>query len=286
MAGAEPLNRRGLLIGGLATAGLAGPAFAAPPALSVSGRYRQGGFAIGRTEPRATVMLDGQLVGTASAAGWFFVGFDRDAAPTAEIRVETAGGSTSHRLDIARGDFDIQAIRGLPGDQVSPTDPVLLERIKREVALKTAAIDGRYDADAFKDGFVMPLETWRLSAKFGGQRILNGEPKRPHYGSDLAAKTGSIIRAPADGVVTLAQPSMHFEGGLTMIDHGQGLTSFYLHQSRLTVTAGTAVTRGQPIGAVGATGRATGPHLCWRLKWRGRNLDPMLLVGFTRPKSG
>jgi len=257
-----------------------------PPSLSVSGRYRQGGFAIGRTAPRATIILDNEVVGAASAAGWFFVGFDRDAAPTAEIRVETPGGSAAHRLDIMPGDFDVQRIGGLPGDQVAPTDPVLLERIKREVAQKTAAMESRLDGDLFKDGFAMPLETWRLSAKFGGQRILNGVPKRPHYGSDLAAKTGSTIRAPGAGLVILAQPSMHFEGGLTMIDHGQGLISFYLHQSRIDVAAGQAVIRGQAIGAVGATGRATGPHLCWRMKWRGRNLDPMLLVGFARPNSG
>lgn len=280
MEGTEPLNRRGLLAG-LAAAGLAGPALAMPPALTVSGRYRQGGFAVGRTAPRAAVFVDNEAVGAASEAGWFFVGFDRDAAPTSEIRVETPNGAATHRLDIMPGDFDIQRIGGLPGNQVSPSDPALLERIKREVALKTVAMDSRLDADAFRTGFSMPLESWRLSGRFGGQRILNGEPKRPHYGSDLAAPTGSKIRAPGDGLVILAQPSMHFEGGLTMIDHGQGLISFYLHQSRIDVAAGQSVTRGQIIGAVGATGRATGPHLCWRMKWRGRNLDPMLLVNFS-----
>lgn len=181
------------------------------------------------------------------------------------------------------GDFDVQRIGGLPSDQVEPSDPVLLERIKAEAALKATALEGRFDGDAFRTGFAYPLKSWRQSARFGGQRILNGVPKRPHYGADLAAPTGSPILAPADGLVTLAQPAMHFEGGLTMIDHGQGLTSFYLHQSRIDVAAGQRVTRGQPIGAVGATGRATGPHLCWRLKWRSRNLDPMLLAGFLAP---
>ncbi len=189
----------------------------------------------------------------------------------------------AHHLDIAAGDFDVQRISGLPQNLVEPTDPALLERIKREVALKTAALDSRYASDAFKTGFVMPLDKWRLSARFGGQRILNGVPKTPHFGADLAAPQGSAILAPAEGLVTLAEPAMHFEGGLTMIDHGQGLTSYYLHQSRLDVSAGERVARGQRIGSVGMTGRATGPHLCWRLKWRGRNLDPMLLVGFTPP---
>ncbi len=267
-------------MGGLALASLTSRALAAPPTLTVSGRYRQGGFAVGRTAPRAAVTVDGEAVGTASADGWFFVGFDRDAAPTSEIRVTTADGSAVHRLDITPGDFDVQRIGGLPADQVEPSDPILLERIRREAALKAAAMESRLDADAFKSGFTIPLDVWRQSARFGGQRILNGVPKRPHYGADLAARSGTAIHAPADGLVTLAEPSMHFEGGLTMIDHGQGLTSFYLHQSRIDIAAGQSVTRGQTIGAVGATGRATGPHLCWRLKWRSRNLDPMLLSGF------
>lgn len=128
----------------------------------------------------------------------------------------------------------------------------------------------------------MPLTKWRLSGRFGGQRVLNGEPKRPHYGCDLAAPTGTAIMAPAGGKVVLAEPNLHFEGGLTMIDHGQGLISYYLHQSRLDVTAGQDVKRGQVIGAVGATGRATGPHLCWRLKWRDRNLDALLLASLRK----
>lgn len=232
------------------------------------------------------MILDGQPVTTASQGGWFFVGFDRDAAPSAEIRVETPEGSTLQRLDILPGDFDVQRISGLPQDQVSPTDPALLERIEREAALKAVAMESRWDADAFTGGFDMPLETWRVSARFGGQRILNGEPKRPHYGADLASRAGSVIHAPCDGLVTLAEPAMHFEGGLTMIDHGQGLTSFYLHQSRLDVTVGQQVARGEAIGAVGMTGRATGPHLCWRLKWRDRNLDPTVLAGFRAPGPG
>ncbi|MEO6338557.1 MAG: M23 family metallopeptidase, partial [Caulobacteraceae bacterium] len=124
-----------------------------------------------------------------------------------------------------------------------------------------------------------PVIAKRISARFGGQRILNGEPKRPHYGVDLAAPVGSPIHAPAAGLVVLAEPAMHFEGGLTLIDHGQGLVGMFLHQSRQMVKAGDRVTRGQLIGEVGQTGRATGPHLCWRLKWRTRNLDPSLLVG-------
>nr|WP_245863909.1 M23 family metallopeptidase [Caulobacter mirabilis] len=246
----------------------------------MAGRYRQGGFAIGRTAPDADILLDGERLSKASGGGWFFVGFDRDAAAAATVRVETPAGAAQSVLTIAPGDFDIQRISGLPDDQVSPTNPALLERIQREAALKSAALQSRLPADHFRDGFAMPLTRWRLSARFGGQRILNGVPKRPHYGCDLAAPTGTPIMAPAAGQVVLAEPAMHFEGGLTMIDHGQGLISFYLHQSRIAVTAGQTVRRGEVIGAVGATGRATGPHLCWRLKWRDRNLDPLLLASF------
>lgn len=186
-------------------------------------------------------------------------------------------------MDVANGEFDIQRISGLPPSLVSPTAPALLERIRREVEMKTVGFASQVEGDGFRDGFTMPLKTWRLSGRFGGQRILNGEPKTPHYGADLAAPTGSAILAPADGIVAMANADMHFEGGLTMIDHGQGLISLYLHQSRIDVRAGDAVVRGQTIGAVGMTGRATGPHLCWRLKWRGRNLDPMLFVDLHAP---
>ncbi|MDO8296501.1 MAG: M23 family metallopeptidase [Caulobacter sp.] len=281
MAGPEPLNRRALL-GGLTMASLAGPALAAAavaPPLGLAGRYRQGGCAIGLTSPRARIWLGEEAVGTASAAGYFFLGFDRDAGPAATVTVETELGATSRDLTIAPGDFDVQRIGGLPRDQVTPTDPALLARIRAEAALKTAGYASRIDDDAFREGFAMPLKTWRLSARFGGQRILNGVPQTPHHGSDLAAPTGAPITAPAAGLVVLANPDMHYEGGLIMIDHGQGLVTVYLHQSRLDVRAGDRVSGGQVIGAVGMKGRATGPHLCWRMRWRGRNLDPMLMVG-------
>ena len=117
-----------------------------------------------------------------------------------------------------------------------------------------------------------------MSGPWGNQRVLNGVPKTPHYGIDIAAPTGTPIRAPAAGVIALANPDMHFEGGLIMLDHGQGLMTYYLHMSRLDVTAGQTVAQGQSLGAVGRSGRTTGPHLCWRMRWRDRNLDPSLAV--------
>jgi murein DD-endopeptidase MepM/ murein hydrolase activator NlpD len=284
LAGIQQLNRRHALLG-LAGAALAGPALAAPPSLQLSGRYRQGGFAFGRTQARADIWLDDEPVGRASARGWFVVGFDRDAATSSTLRVANADGSANQVFTLTPGEFDIQRIGGLPADQVSPADPALIARIRGENERKSAGLASRVDGDDFRTGFIMPLpaKAWRLSARFGGQRILNGEPKRPHYGSDLAAPKGTPIHAPAGGTVSFADSAMHFEGGLVMLDHGQGLVSMYLHQSRVAVRAGQRLDQGDLIGEVGSTGRATGPHLCWRMKWRGRNLDPMLMVGVAAP---
>lgn len=271
-------DRRRLLI-------TAGALLAAGPArtqtadsLGLTGRFIQGGHAVGRTWPRALVFVDGESLTTASADGVFIVGFDRDAS--ASVRIEArAGGRTAHRiLDIAPGQFPSTRVDGLPPATVAPTDPALLARIQREVARKTEGFASRTDADHFRDGFDWPLQNIRVTSRWGAQRVLNGTPARPHYGVDLAAPHGTMIRAPADGRVVFAEPDLHFEGGLVLIDHGQGLITAYLHQSRIEVAAGQSLRRGDSIGRVGMTGRATGPHLCWRMKWRDRNLNPTLLV--------
>ncbi len=224
------------------------------------------------------MLVDGVAVAQSSADGWFVVGFDRDAPPTADITVQTPDGSATHRVAIAPGTFDVQRIDGLPPSQVTPDDPALLARIAAEGARKATGFSSRIDGDFFRTGFIWPVKATRRSSSFGGQRILNGEPKRPHYGVDLAAPVGTPVVAPAAGVVAFAETGLHFEGGLILIDHGQGLISAYLHLSRIDVTPGQRVDQGQRIGAVGKEGRATGPHLCWRLKWRDRNLDPSLWV--------
>ncbi len=262
---------------------LAGPARAKPPGLRLTGKFQQGGFALGRTAPRAQVYVGDVLEGPASTAGLFVVGFDRDAGSQAIIRVVTAEGEATHIAAIAPGDYDIQKIDGLAPDQVNPEGEALLARIAAENGRKAQGFASRVDTDDFRGGFALPLEHYRLAARFGGQRILNGDPKRPHYGADLAAPIGTVIHAPAPGLVAFAETGLHYEGGLTLIDHGQGLITAYLHQSRLDVARGQTVQRGQPIGAVGKEGRATGPHLCWRMKWHGRNLDPMLMVGAEAP---
>lgn len=272
----EGLTRRLMLAAGGAS--LAAPAFAADP-VRLEGRPVQGGYLVGRTVPGATVSLDGEAAGTAGRTGVFVLGFDRDAPPTQRLLVRGPGVEFARTLTVAPGTFGVQRVDGVPQNTVTPTDPALLARIRRERALKDAAFASIATGEDFAGGFAWPLDSYRISSRFGNQRILNGTPDRPHYGIDLAASAGTAIKAPAGGLVVLAEPAMHFEGGLTLIDHGQGLISCYLHQSRLAVANGQRVVRGQTIGRVGMTGRATGPHLCWRLRWRGRNLDPSLLTG-------
>lgn len=277
-------DRRGLLVG--AAAALASAARARDPAdLILSGRMVQGGFVMGRTWPRALIFIDGEALNTASASGVFVIGFDRDAPPSVVLEARSGHRAERRTLPVARGQFPSTRINGLPPSTVAPTDPALIERIQREVAIKTEGFASRLEGDDFRSGFDWPLAAFRVSSEWGSQRVLNGTPARPHYGIDLAAPQGTPIRAPADGVVTLAQPGMHFEGGLTLIDHGQGLITAYLHQSRVDVLPSQRITRGQVIGTVGMTGRATGPHLCWRMRWRDRQMNPALMVGQSAPET-
>jgi murein DD-endopeptidase MepM/ murein hydrolase activator NlpD len=280
---------RRLLLAAAPALALAPKAFAQslldPVPLALSGKPVQSGYVIGRTAPNAALTLDDEDIGQASADGLFVIGFDRDAASRCGISFQTPNADAARRLSIAPIEYDVQKIDGLPQDQVTPSDPALLARIAEEAKRKAVGFASNIDATYFKDGFALPLPegSFRQSARFGGQRILNGVPERPHYGSDLAAPIGTPVTAPADGLVSFAETGLHYEGALILIDHGQGLISAYLHLSKVGVTAGQMIRRGELIGAVGKEGRATGPHLCWRMKWRGRNLDPMQMVGKPQP---
>lgn len=272
------LGRRGVVLG-------CGALVAAGPALSrdedgltLTGRFVQGGHILGRTWPRALIFVDGESLTAASADGRFVIGLDRDAPASLRIEARLGARTAFRTLDVVPGRFPSTRVNGLPASTVEPSDPELLARIQREILVKTEGFASRIDADHFRDGFDWPLENFRVTSPWGSQRVLNGTPARPHYGIDLAAPQGTVIRAPAAGRVTLAEPGLHFEGGLVLIDHGQGLITAYLHQSRLDVAVADEPGRGDPIGRVGMTGRATGPHLCWRLRWRDRNLDPSLMV--------
>ncbi|MGE0740559.1 MAG: M23 family metallopeptidase [Hyphomonadaceae bacterium] len=254
--------------------------------LSCAGAFTQGGVAICRTLPGAAVSVDGVPSGAADANGWAVVGFNREHPANARVEASADGATATASFEIAPREFDIQRVDGLPPQTVTPTDPAVLARIQREAALKRQGFASLADIEGFLDGFVIPVEGGRVSGRWGNQRILNGVPSTPHFGYDIAVPAGTPIRAPAAGVVTLAEPDMHYEGGLVFIDHGQGLITMYLHMSRLDVRVGDTVEQGQVIGAVGSSGRATGPHLCWRMRWRERQLDPSIAIdGLARARS-
>ncbi|MDZ7734748.1 MAG: M23 family metallopeptidase [Gammaproteobacteria bacterium] len=251
----------------------------AVPALELNGEMVQGGLIRGQIEAGSQVYLDGEPVRVADS-GHFLLGFDRDAEPSAVLKLEYPDGNTEARqLSIRQRDYNIQHIDGLPDRKVSPTAEDL-ERIRREnELLETARQKARQTGELYiGEDFIWPL-SGRISGVYGSQRILNGEPRRPHYGLDIAADKGTPVRAPATGVVAFTHPGMYFNGATVVLDHGHGLTSTYIHLSRIEVEQGEWVDQGQSLGRVGASGRATGPHLHWGMQWFDRHIDPRLLVG-------
>ena len=245
--------------------------------LSCHGIAKQGGLVVCQTAPNARVEVgrseNDTYTQTADKNGVLLVGFDRD-EPAAFVRVEDQRVD----FDIQKREYDTSRIDGLPKKFVSEYTPEQLKQIRKASALKKVGFASKVEEVGFRDGFIYPVTTHTKTTNFGAQRILNGDPKRPHFGVDLAAPKGTPILAPADGIVSLASEEMYFEGSLIMIDHGQGLISYYLHNEDVMVEEGQQVVQGEQIGTVGSRGRSTGPHLCWRLKWRGRNLDPELLT--------
>lgn len=254
----------------------------APPptelSLNCAGAFTQGGVVLCRTLPGAAISVDGVPSGTADVQGWAVIGFNREHGSEGSVEARAGQQTVARAFPIAARQFDIQRIDGLPPQTVTPTDPEVLARIAREREIKSAGFASLADMAGFLDGFILPVEGGTVTGRWGNQRVLNGVPSTPHFGYDIAAPAGTPIRAPAAGVVTLAEPDMHYEGGLVFIDHGQGLITMYLHMSRLDVAAGDRVAQGQVIGAVGSSGRATGPHLCWRMRWRERQLDPSVAI--------
>lgn len=246
-------------------------------ALELEGNFIQGGLIRGKTEPGATVTFDDRKV-RVSPGGIFLIGFTRDAATTASLTVRIAIGERQSRtLEIAKRSYDTQKIDGLPAAMVTPT-PEALQRIKRENARISQARSRDTPATLFESGWIWPARG-RISGVYGSQRILNGEPRQPHYGVDISAPVGSSVVAPAAGIVALVAQDMYFSGGTLILDHGHGLTSAFLHLSKILVREGDVVAQGGPIAEIGATGRVTGAHLDWRMNLFGARLDPALLVG-------
>lgn len=252
------------------------PAFAAAETVSLQGPLIQGGLVVGHAPPGSRVAVDGSPV-MVSAEGAFLLGFGRDAAKTAALAITLPDGRVERRaLAIEARAYDIQRITGLPLAQVTPP-PTDLARIRAEAEMIRAARRRPGAIPDFLGGFTWPADG-RISGVYGSQRILNGEPRAPHRGLDIAGPAGAPVRAMAAGVVVLAVPDLFFTGQTVMIDHGHGLTSIYAHLSAISVEPGSRVKPGDPIGAIGATGRVTGPHLHWGVNLFDAALDPALLV--------
>lgn len=245
-------------------------------ALSLQGSLVQGGMAIAKTDPGATVIFQGKPV-RVSPEGLFIVGFSRDAEPVSVIEIHAPSGTVErHRVSIEERTYDIQRIDGLPPRKVSPS-PEDLDRIGQEIAMVKEVRDRDDPRTDFTRPFIWPV-IGRISGVYGSQRILNGNPRRPHFGIDIAAPTGTPVKAPADGVVSLAHNDMFYSGGTLIVDHGHGLSTVYMHLHKLLVDAGQRVKQGDVIAQVGATGRVTGPHLHWGMNWFDTRLDPSLTV--------
>ncbi|MAY34462.1 MAG: peptidase [Spongiibacteraceae bacterium] len=248
----------------------------AAQAVKLSGELAQGGLLIGQAEPGERVWL-GKKELKQSPDGRFVFGFGRDAKPSALLKVCKGDSCSEQRLAIRQRQYDIQRIEGVPQNTVTPP-PEVLERIRKENAQVARARRVVSDSLAFAGPFIWPLEG-PITGVFGSQRVYNGEPRRPHFGVDVAAPTGTPVVAPADATVTLAHPDMYFSGGTLVMDHGYGVSSTFIHLSEVTVKEGQQVRHGEVVGKAGATGRATGPHLDWRMNWYKVRLDPVLHVG-------
>lgn len=246
------------------------------PELGCVGPFIQGATIICRAAPGSVIALGDQSA-TADADGWAILGLDRDAGPDVVMRADLAGGTrieTTHAVE--QREYDIQRVDGVPQNTVTPPEEDLA-RIREQSRRKAAAYTSRWDGNGFSNGFIAPAEGI-ITGVYGSQRVYNGEPRRPHYGLDFANDAGAPVVAVADGIVTLADDDMYYEGGLIFIDHGQGFTSAFLHLSEVDVEVGQIVRQGERIGAVGAGGRATGAHVDWRIKWRNRYIDPALAL--------
>lgn len=261
------------------TLGIATIALAASQAdaLTLRGALVQGGMIVGETEPGSRVELDGRSLAV-DRGGRFVFGFGHDAGESAVLGVTFAnGGRKSRRLSISQRRYRVQRIDGLPQRMVTPSARQLA-RIRSE-GRKIASARATLSAlPHFAGKFMWPVKGV-VSGVYGSRRILNGKPRRPHLGVDIAVPAGTPVRTAAAGAVTLAEHDLYFTGGTVIIDHGLGISTVYSHLRELFVEAGDRVAQGDVIAAVGSTGRSTGPHLDWRINWFQERLDPVLVAG-------
>ncbi|WP_028835251.1 MULTISPECIES: M23 family metallopeptidase [unclassified Pseudoalteromonas] len=245
-------------------------------AVELKGHLTQGGLVTGQLNNAKSVSLNDKPL-KLSETGLFVFGFGRDAKPNHTLSwVDKSGKNHSQDLVITLRDYNIDKITGVAKKYVSPPKAVS-ERISREAVAVRKARAVNSDLEYFLQPVLRPAEG-RISGVYGSQRYFNGEPRRPHFGLDIANKTGSPVYAPISGTVVFAEPDLYYSGGTLILDHGHGVTSTYIHLSKLDVKVGDKITQGMKVAEIGATGRVTGPHLDWRFNWQGERLDPALLM--------
>ena len=244
----------------------------------LQGNPIQGGMLWGQTSPSAEIRFGDRRV-PLLPDGQFLLGLGRDMPTSVELVVEDEA-SCRQIVAVAARDYRVQRIEGVPQQTVTPSEEHLERiRVEREKvrAAKSRRLPNTDGLLAVQQGFVWPV-TGRISGVYGSQRIYNGTPGTPHYGVDVARPKGTPVLAPAAGEVTLAEPDLFYSGGTVILDHGYGFSSSFLHLSEVSVSVGDRLAPGDLIGAIGATGRATGPHLDWRMSWFNQRIDPQLLV--------
>jgi murein DD-endopeptidase MepM/ murein hydrolase activator NlpD len=236
----------------------------------------QGALVFGKVPGGSIVRYAGRVL-RPTPYGTVVFGIGRDESGPVRVDVQRPDGlSESASITVTPRDWPIERIDGVPPATVNPP-PAIAERIEREQAMVVAARERDDDRADFVQSFVWPVQG-RISGRFGNQRVYNGSPKSPHSGMDIAVPQGTPVLAPAAGIVTFANADLYLTGGTVLLDHGHGVSSNFLHLSRIDVKVGDRVEQGQVIGAVGATGRATGPHLHWGMNWFDVRIDPLLVL--------
>ena len=244
-------------------------------AIEFTGKFLQGHFIIGQTDPAAKIIIDKKQV-KVSEDGFFVFGLDRDRKFDLTITKIIDGKKDKIIKKVLKRKYNIQRIDGLEESKVTPPESVY-KRIKEENNKIGEARAINSDLPFFKNQFIMPVEGI-ISGVYGSQRILNGKPKWPHYGIDIAAKQGTMIKSSGSGVVTMAEDDLYYTGGTIIMDHGHGISTIYSHLENVMVSVGDKINQGDIIGTVGSTGRSTGPHLDFRVNWFQTRLDPMSVI--------
>jgi len=242
----------------------------------LSGEMKQGGLMVGKTSAQNKVTLNGKAIAV-SASGDYAFGFSRDDKQSYELVITSVNGDrVTKTLLPKKRDYKLQRIEGIKKSIMQP-NPKAVARSQKDSKQIKAARKISSDLDFFAQGFVAPIKG-TITGVYGSQRIYNGVPKRPHFGLDYAGDIGDPVKAPASGTVLLWVPDMFYSGGTMIIDHGQGISSTFLHLSNSYVKQGAQVKQGQVVAAVGKSGRATGPHLDWRINWFNVKIDPALVL--------